>query len=83
MEDVLGRFTAELKAELDERDERLREMIRDMQTELLKAFLPFQETVNTRFRGLEKTDENAKDRLDILERRVTAIEHKLLQPPPA
>ena len=29
------------------------ELVRDAQTEILKAFFPFQETVNLRFRKLE------------------------------
>jgi len=83
-------FKAELMAELegilDSRDDRLREMIRDMQTELLKAFLPFQDNMQLRLRSLEiyvsNNDAWSKDRLDLLERRVTQIERKLLVSPP-
>ena len=64
----------------------LQEQMRDMQTELLKAFLPWQENVHIQFRELEVNTGNSvvsiKDRMNIIERRLGQIERKLLLDPP-
>jgi hypothetical protein len=75
------------KNDLRELDERLSEQMRDMQTELLKAFLPWQDTVRVQFRELEANTGNSvrsvKSRMDVIERRPGEIEEKLLLNPPA
>lgn len=73
----------DLSQKIDQQFETLQEMIRDNQTELLKAFLPFQEVVQMRFRRLEVAGETDTGRLDILERRVYELEKKNWQQPPA
>ena len=73
----------DLTHRIEQQFETLQEMIRDNQTELLKAFLPFQEVVQMRFRRLEVEGETVTGRLDILERRVYDLEKKNWQPPPA
>ena len=81
------RDLAELKHELDDRFEatenRLLEAIRDAQTEILKAFFPFQESVTIRFRSNATTQEALDARMDVLERRLAEIEKRLLMPPAA
>jgi hypothetical protein len=47
------------KRDLRELEERLSEQMRDMQTELLKAFLPWQDTVRVQFRELEANTGNS------------------------
>jgi hypothetical protein len=68
-------------------EERIQEQMRDMQTELLKAFLPWQENLYTKFTSVEtntaKSVQVMKDRIDFLERRLWQIEKKLLLEPPA
>lgn len=68
-------------------EERLSEQLRDMQTELLKAFLPWQDQVRIQFRELEANTGNSvtaiKQRMDVMERRLSEIERKLLREPPA
>ena len=63
------------------------EAVRDAQTEILKAFLPFQETSNIRFRAVEaklsNTDAGLSERMAVPERRPQEIEKKLLLNPPA
>ena len=65
----------------------LTERMRDMQTETLKAFEPWQENIHARTRLLERTwaaiDDTAKARMDTIERRLAEIEKKLLLNPPA
>ncbi|HTP33398.1 MAG TPA: hypothetical protein VMJ75_14570 [Candidatus Acidoferrales bacterium] len=86
---------AELQAELKQLKIELKreildgvqEVVRDSQTEILKAFLPFQEPTNIRFRALEakvsNTDVGITERMAILERRLQEIEKRLLMNPPA
>ncbi|HXK07676.1 MAG TPA: hypothetical protein VMS37_35110 [Verrucomicrobiae bacterium] len=86
---------AELQAELKQLKIELKreildgvqEVVRDSQTEILKAFLPFQEATNIRFRALEakvsNTDVGITERMAILERRLQEIEKRLLMNPPA
>ena len=63
------------------------EKIRDAQTEILKAFLPYQERTNVRFRGLEAkvstTEAELRARMEILEARLDQIETRLHLEPPA
>jgi hypothetical protein len=63
------------------------ELVRDSQTEILKAFFPFQESVSVRFRKIEADSSNLNvsltERMGVLERRLHEIEKKLLLNPPA
>jgi hypothetical protein len=83
----LAGLKAELEQKMDDKFAALQEMIRDNQTELLRAFLPFQEAVSVRFRHLETTVSNndlaVKMRMDYLERRLMEVEKKLFLEPPA
>ena len=67
--------------------ERMAELIRDAQTEILKAFFPFQESFSVRFRKLEadssNTDAAMSQRMHVIESRLQEIEKKLLMNPPA
>ena len=81
------RITARFKADLAERETRLvdqlTEVIRDAQTETLKAFYGFVETVQTRFKAQDDTEAGLKKRLTVLEERVLEVEKKLIMPPAA
>src|ERR1039457_1688884 len=78
---------AALETRLDVRMDSLSEQMRDMQTELLKAFLPWQDQVRMQFRELEVNTGNSvstvKERMNILERRLLESEKRLLLNPPA
>ena len=78
---------AALETRLDVRMDSLSEQMRDMQTELLKAFLPWQRDVRIQFRELEVNTGNSvqaiKERLEILQHRLQEIEKRLLMNPPA
>jgi hypothetical protein len=77
----------ELKQELKPEFDKVVEMVRDAQTEILKAFLPYQESANIRFRAMEakvsNVDAGLSERVAIVERRLWEIEKKLLLNPPA
>jgi hypothetical protein len=71
-------------AELETRlTETLTEVMRDGQTETLKAFYGFVESVQTRFKAQDDTEAGLKKRLTVLEERVLEVEKKLLMPPAA
>jgi len=64
----------------------MREAVRDAQTEVLKAFLSYQEAASVRMRALEaklsNVDAGLSERMAIMERRLAYIEAKLLIDPP-
>jgi hypothetical protein len=64
----------------------IQEYVRDAQTEILKAFLPYQEGQNIRLRAMEakvsNVDTGITERMAVLERRLAEIEKKLLLNPP-
>jgi septal ring factor EnvC (AmiA/AmiB activator) len=78
---------AAVETRLDVRMDSLSEQMRDMQTELLKAFLPWQQDVKIQFRELEINTGNSvqaiKERMDVLQHRLQEIEKRLLMNPPA
>jgi len=82
----MAELAATLRAEMHAGFDRLQEQMRDMQTEILKGFLPYQEAQNVRMRNLEANTVNndlaLKMRMEVLERRLQQIEKKLLLNPP-
>ncbi len=79
----LAALKAELKADLAEREDRLTEVMRDVQTELLKSFSGFMETIQTRFKEQDDTEAGLKRRLTVLEGRLLELEKRLKMPPAA
>jgi hypothetical protein len=75
---------ADLKAEILEG---VQEAVRDAQTEILKAFFPFQENTDLRIRAVEvklsNTDVGLTERMSVIERRLAEIEKKLFLNRPA
>jgi hypothetical protein len=63
--------------------ETLTEAIRDSQTEILKAFYGFTETVQTRFKAQDDTEAGLKKRLTVVEERLLEVEKRLNMPPAA
>jgi hypothetical protein len=83
----LSELETRILARMDERETRmvdqLTEVIRDAQTETLKAFYGFVETVQTRFKAQDDTEAGLKKRLTVVEERLLEVEKKLLMPPAA
>ena len=79
----LYRVTDQLRDRIENLETRLEEAIHDSQTELLKAFYGFTESVRHRFDGLEDSDVNLKKRMTTLESRILEIEKRLNMPPAA
>jgi hypothetical protein len=55
----------------------LKEAMRDMQTELLKAFYSFAESDQARLTQTERDSSSLKERMGIPERRLTEVERKV------
>jgi len=73
----------EMLQRMDEHAASLEESIRDAQTEMLKAFISYQEGQQIRMRGFESKDVEITERMAVLERRLQEIERRLLLNPPA
>ncbi len=64
------------------RDELL-EAIHNSETRLLKAFYGFAEGTQLRFREIDQTEASLKERMTVIERRLTDVEKRLNMPPAA
>jgi len=64
-------------------EERLTEAFRDVQTELLKAFYSFASTTDAKLKDAETSDIALRQRLSVLETRMTEVEKRLNFPPAA
>jgi hypothetical protein len=71
------------KGDLRETKDELIETIRDSETKLLKALYTFAESNQARLTANERETAALKDRLAIVESRLTEIEKKLNLPPAA
>lgn len=71
------------KGDLSDLRDELIEAIHDAQTELLKAFYGFTQTVQNRFAGQDDTEAAIKRRMGTLESRILEIEKRLNMPPSA
>jgi hypothetical protein len=84
MREAIGAAKMEIVAEVREI---VVEAVRDSQTELLRAFLTYQESTNVRMRTIEakatNVDTGLSLRVENVEKRLWEIERKLLLNPPA
>ena len=87
LDELKAELTVELTGEMGRMEDRLMEKMRDMQTELLRAFNRWQDSIHLRMRHLEVNASNdttaVKARMDVMERRLVQIERKLLLEPPS
>lgn len=88
--DVEERLDSKLDDKLQGLDNKLQDLkdelieaIRDSQTEVLRAFYGFSQTVQERFKELDDADGGIKRRMGVLETRVLEIEKRLNIPPSA
>jgi hypothetical protein len=83
LDSKISEVETRLKGEMSEVEARLTEKMRDMQTELLKAFYGFTESVQSRFKAQDDTESGLKHRLTVLETRLLEVERRLNMPPAA
>jgi hypothetical protein len=81
--DLEVKILDQVDGKLQQHEDRLREAIRDSQTEVLRAFYSFSRTIQARFLELDQTDANVKRRMDALESRILDVEKRLNMPPNA
>jgi hypothetical protein len=71
----------QLRSELHHAYDDLKEMFRDGQTELLKAFYSYAQSTDAKLKESEVADMLLRSRLTAVESRVTEIERRVNQPP--
>ncbi|MGA3236394.1 MAG: hypothetical protein ABSG03_08840 [Bryobacteraceae bacterium] len=88
-QDIAG-LRAELKRDIEQNRSEfqhgfddLRETLRDVQTELLKAFYSFAQSTEVKLKDSEVADFMLRQRLTVAESRITEIEKRLNMPPAA
>ena len=69
--------------DLQQLEERLVETMRDVQTELLKAFYSFAKSTEAKLQDAEISDHLIRQRVSAVESRLTEIERRLNMPPAA
>jgi len=79
----LATLEAKLDAKFNAMLERVQEIVRDAQTEILRGFEAFARENEIRVRRLETNESGTNERLANLEARLLEIEKKLLLRPPA
>lgn len=77
----IGDSVAQLRSEMSHQYDDLRETLRDNETKLLKAFYSFAETNQQRLTATERDAAAMKDRLAMVETRLTEVEKRLNMPP--
>lgn len=71
----------QLRSEFHHEFDELRETMRDVQTEMLRAFYSYAQTNDERVSAVEQDTVPVKKRLAILESRMTEVEKRLNLPP--
>lgn len=74
---------AEFKSEISGLRDELVEVIRDSQTEVLKALYGFSQTIQERFRQVDASETAFRNRLATVEERLLEVEKRLNMPPNA
>jgi len=74
---------AMLRTEMSHQYDDLKESIRDVQTELLKAFYNYGQTNDLKMKDLENADFSFRQRLSVAEARITELERRINTPPPS
>ncbi len=72
-----------IEGRLVEAEERLMEGMRDVQTEMLKAFYSFAKSTEAKLQDSEISDHLIRQRVSAVESRLTEIERRLNMPPAA
>jgi hypothetical protein len=86
LEDVRAELKGDIagvRTEMGAMEERLIERIHDAQTEILRAFYGFGQSVQNRFKEQDATEASLKQRMTGLEGRIFEIEKRLNLPPNA
>ena len=77
LEQRLGSEMKSLVSDMKTMEERLVEAFRDSQTEVRKAFYSYAESADLKMRDGAASDSNLRERLSVVERRLTDLERKV------
>jgi len=72
---------AQLRAETQHQYDDLKETLRDVQTEILKAFYGYTQTTDAKLKEGETADAGLRQRLTAVEGRILDLEKRLNMPP--
>ena len=73
---------SQLRMEMQHQYDDLKKTMRDVQTEILKAFYGYTRTADVKLRDGEVVDAAIRQRVTILESRLLEVQMRLLMPPP-
>ncbi len=79
----LQQLKGELTESMQHLEDRLTETMRDIQTEMLKAFYNYAQSADLRMKDNETVTHGLRERLGVVESRLTEIEKRLNMPPAA
>jgi hypothetical protein len=82
----MGQLRSDLEQQRSESHhafDHLTETMRDVQTEILKAFYGYTQTTNAKLKEAEVSDIGLRQRLTVVEERILAVEKRLNFPPAA
>lgn len=83
LRDELKQDIEQLRSEFQHGFDELKETMRDGQTELLKAFYSFAQSTEVKLKDTEVAEFMLRQRLSVVESRITEIEKRLNMPPAA
>jgi hypothetical protein len=73
----------QLRSEMQHQYDDLKETMRDVQTEILRAFYGYTQTTDAKLKESEQSDVALRQRLTAVESRVLEVEKRLNMPPAA
>lgn len=73
----------QLRSEMQHQYDDLKETMRDVQTEILKAFYGYTQTTDAKLKEGEQSDFALRQRLTVVESRILEVEKRLNMPPAA
>ncbi len=83
LESRLTKAMVDLENRLENRlTEGFQEAVHDSETRLLKAFYSYAEAAQKHFVDLERSDLSLRERMGIMDARITDLERRLNMPPP-
>ena len=77
----LQQLRSEFRSDLQQLRDDLKEAIRDSQTEVLKGFYGYIESLQIKLKDTESREDFLRQRINVLESRVLEVERRLNMPP--
>jgi hypothetical protein len=81
--ELLRGESEQLRSEMNHQFDDLKETVRDIQTEILKAFYGYTQTTDAKLKESDQADYALRQRLTVVESRLLEVEKRLNMPPAA